>query len=136
MACEEYTFDVDVGIRLSRIQFGDEDDFMEVCTTLSSITSEQTTNRRPTLQLLSHNDFVQSKTLVIPFPYTRDCAEWWTNFNEEKFRESGRPYNFAIRNSEGTVMGVIGFHILEDSWNGTVEVGYWIGERYRNVAEV
>ena len=67
------------------------------------------------------------QTLQIPFPYTVEHADWFINFNREQLATYGYPTNYAIRNSDGLLMGVVGIVSNED---GKAEIGYWLGEKY------
>lgn len=61
-----------------------------------------------------------------PHPYTASDAEDWIGMNHMLM---GPPTNFAIVVGEEAVGGV-GFEILDDVYQRTAEVGYWVGESF------
>jgi [ribosomal protein S5]-alanine N-acetyltransferase len=64
--------------------------------------------------------------LVVPYPYTEKNAKWWIDHCKEKDKE----YNFCIElKSEKKLIGGIGLSHV-DKFQGTAEVGYWLGENY------
>ncbi|MEK6952154.1 MAG: GNAT family protein [Nanoarchaeota archaeon] len=69
--------------------------------------------------------------LVVPYPYTLKDARWWVEHCKETEKEKTRnDYSFNIElKSEKKIIGSIGLtHV--DSFQGTAEVGYWLGEKY------
>ena len=60
-----------------------------------------------------------------PFPYTMDSGEKWL----AHVAEQDPLTSFAIATQE-EVVGGIGFHIREDVYRCTAELGYWLGESY------
>ena len=48
-------------------------------------------------------------TLTIPFPYTKENSEWFVSFVKKNKKEHGRIINWAIRNKEEKLIGVVGF---------------------------
>jgi RimJ/RimL family protein N-acetyltransferase len=69
--------------------------------------------------------------MVIPHPYTKEDAKWWISHCKEKLKEKPRKdYSFAIElKSEKKAIGGIGLSNV-DKFQGTAELGYWLGERY------
>lgn len=69
--------------------------------------------------------------LVVPYPYKLKDAKWWFNHcQEEKKKKSKDKYNFAIElKSEKKQIGGIGLNHV-NKFQGTAEVGYWLGEKY------
>ena len=67
-------------------------------------------------------------TLAIPFPYTKENSEWFISFVKENKKKNGRIVNWAIRNKEKKLIGVVGFH---DGINDhKAEIGYWLAKPY------
>jgi RimJ/RimL family protein N-acetyltransferase len=78
------------------------------------------------------NDLEISKNLlVVPHPYTVKDGEWWISHCEEEAKKNPRSkYSFAIALKEdGVFVGGIGLDKV-DSYQGTAEIGYWLGKRY------
>lgn len=60
-----------------------------------------------------------------PHPYTTEEAEKWLTH----VAEQNPLTNFAIATDTG-VIGGIGFHLRQDVYRATAELGYWLGESY------
>jgi len=73
---------------------------------------------------------IYEQTLAIPFPYTESDADWWINENQKKLERLGQPTSFAIRDSEGLLIGGAGFDSLEIGKEHKSELGYWLGKPY------
>jgi RimJ/RimL family protein N-acetyltransferase len=73
------------------------------------------------------NDYDVAKNLSrLPHPYTAEDAEAFVAQMEEK-RAAGTDFTFVIaRKSDGAVMGCIGLHLD----NGSFELGYWLGKPF------
>lgn len=85
-------------------------------------------NNRDSNNLIKNinNINVSKYLLTVPYPYTKKDAKWWINHCKEK----GREYNFCIElKSEKKLIGGIGLSHV-DKFQGTAEVGYWLGESY------
>ncbi|MGD9275646.1 MAG: GNAT family protein [Candidatus Pacearchaeota archaeon] len=76
------------------------------------------------------NNLKVSKNLfVVPYPYTKKDAKWWINHCNGK-KKNKESYNFVIElKSEKKLIGGIGLDKL-DKFQGTTELGYWLGEKY------
>ena len=70
-------------------------------------------------------------TLMIPFPYTEADADFFINLCRETEIQHGRIVNFAIRNSEGLLIGGTGL-MLNDKPSAThkAQLGYWVGKPF------
>jgi RimJ/RimL family protein N-acetyltransferase len=67
-------------------------------------------------------------TLAIPFPYTKENSNWFIAFVKENKKKNGGVVNWAIRNKEDKLIGVVGFH---DGLDGhKAEIGYWLAKPY------
>ncbi len=73
---------------------------------------------------------IYDRTLMIPNPYTEADADWWLNHVAEETRRQGRSVNWAIRGSDGLLVGGIGFHGLELGKTHRGELGYWLAKPY------
>ncbi len=73
---------------------------------------------------------IYDQTLVIPFPYTEVEADAWLKFVGEITKTQGRSVTWAIRNSDGYLIGGIGFHDLAIGKSHRAELGYWIAKPY------
>lgn len=73
---------------------------------------------------------VFNNTLMIPFPYTEESADFFVNLCRESEQKHGFIANFAIRERiTGELIGGCGRFLKE---NFKDEIGYWIGEPFRN----
>lgn len=61
-----------------------------------------------------------------PHPYTEEDAENWIGMNHVLV---GPPVNFAI-DSGGEAIGGVGLELLDDVYERTANVGYWIAEPF------
>lgn len=71
---------------------------------------------------------IYNTTLNIPFPYTIKDAEYIVDYFDKSLIEYGRLVNWAIRNSNHQLIGVIGFHNGIKSHKS--EIGYWLAKPY------
>jgi len=67
-------------------------------------------------------------TLNIPYPYTLKDAKYIVDYFEMLKVKSGRLTNWAIRNSNNKLIGVVGFHNGIKSHKA--ELGYWLAKSY------
>ncbi|MEK6893501.1 MAG: GNAT family protein [Nanoarchaeota archaeon] len=69
--------------------------------------------------------------IAIPHPYTKKDAKWWISHCKEKLNKKPRKdYSLAIElKSEKRAIGGIGLSKV-DKFQGTAQVGYWLGEKY------
>jgi len=90
--------------------------------------SEITLNDVDTFLEFLNEKEIYINTLSIPFPYTKDNSEWFISFVKKNKKKNGRIVNWAIRNKEGKLIGVIGF---DDGLDGhKAEIGYWLAKPY------
>ena len=61
-----------------------------------------------------------------PHPYTADDAERWIALNHATLTA---PQNFAIE-LDGEAIGGVGLDRRQDVFQGTAEIGYWVGEPF------
>ena len=69
--------------------------------------------------------------LVVPYPYKIKDANFWINQQKKEARNKERKdYQFGIElKSEKKIIGGCGLKKI-DKFQGTCEIGYWIGENY------
>jgi len=69
--------------------------------------------------------------LVVPHPYKKSDAEKWINYCIEKSKEKPREnYELGIElKDEKRIIGAIALTKI-DRFQGTAEIGYWLGEKY------
>jgi ribosomal-protein-alanine N-acetyltransferase len=69
--------------------------------------------------------------LVVPYPYKKSDANWWTNHCEEQQKKKPRTdYSFGIAiKPNNNIVGGIGLSKV-DKYQGRATLGYWIGEEY------
>ena len=76
-------------------------------------------------------DGTVAKTLLrVPYPYERKDAEAFLAIVGAADRKAGRTENWAIRESDGRLVGVIGLHAPAEGDGKTMEIGYWLAEPY------
>lgn len=65
------------------------------------------------------------QTLNIPFPYTEQDADEWLGFVA---RQAEHCTNWAVRGSDGCLVGGIGFHGQNSLAPHRAELGYWLAK--------
>lgn len=78
-----------------------------------------------------NDESVSDAIPVLPYPYTEDAADWWIQHRLELLSENGREISFALRNSEGYLIGSVGVDDLKIGKTHKAEVGYWLAKAYR-----
>lgn len=73
---------------------------------------------------------IYNQTLAIPYPYSETDANWWVNHVAELTQKQGRSTIWAIRNSDGNLIGTVGFHDFELGKSHRAELGYWLAKPY------
>ena len=74
---------------------------------------------------------IHDQTLNIPYPYTEADADWWIKHNLDMAkRQAGRTANWALRRSDGFLIGGIGFHDFTLGYSHAAEIGYWLAKPY------
>jgi ribosomal-protein-alanine N-acetyltransferase len=73
---------------------------------------------------------IYDRTLAIPYPYTEEAADWWIRHVAEETKTLGRSVNWAIRRSDGYLVGGIGHHELALGKTHKAEIGYWLAKPY------
>jgi [ribosomal protein S5]-alanine N-acetyltransferase len=75
---------------------------------------------------------INQNTLLIPYPYTLADGDFFVNLCREREQKYGHIVNWAIRNSDGEMIGGIG-RLMKSDMGSTHkdEFGYWMAEPYR-----
>ena len=60
---------------------------------------------------------------IFPHPYTEKEAQWWL----QHFDDDPKKLNLSME-YEGEAIGGITLHLLENVYQKTAEIGYWLGE--------
>lgn len=71
-------------------------------------------------------------TLDIPYPYTEEDAEAWIDERIAHRREQPAEVTFALRNTDETLIGVVGADDLEVGTTHRANLGYWLAKPYWN----
>ena len=82
------------------------------------------------LRLLGDGE-VASTIPTIPQPYTQKSAQRWVNHRLAFLEKAGVEVCFAIRNSDGVLVGSIGVDDLIPGSTHNGELGYWLGREHR-----
>ena len=70
---------------------------------------------------------VERNLLRLPFPYIKEYAVNWLQTNSSFKQQFGKEKNYAIRQKNGQLLGVIGFHFGDGDTPERCEIGYWLG---------
>ena len=86
----------------------------------------------PALVKFLNDKAIFDRTLMIPFPYTEEAGKWFISYCEHLRNQFGHDLNMAIRQKDGSLIGVCGFHgknnIPPLAYKD--EIGYWIGKPF------
>lgn len=69
-------------------------------------------------------------TLYIPYPYTADDADEWVEERLAHRTDQPRPVTFALRRSDGKLIGVVGADHLDVGTTHRANIGYWLAKPY------
>lgn len=94
-----------------------------------SLTEIRGTDKLAYLEHLKVKD-ISDTTLRIPYPYTEMDADEWLKRVRIQNDELGEVITFAIRNSEGFLIGGVGFDDLVPGRSHKAEIGYWLAKPY------
>lgn len=75
---------------------------------------------------------ISENTSLIPYPHQQSDADTWLKLNRDFEIANGFNRNYAIRNSEGKLIGSIGLHFNYGLNEKRSEIGYWLANEYRN----
>ncbi|HRG87590.1 MAG TPA: GNAT family N-acetyltransferase [Chitinophagales bacterium] len=89
-------------------------------------------NDADTIVMYMADKKISNNISVIPYPYTIDDARWFLNDTAILEEETGIQKNYAIRNSSGLLLGIIGLHLNYPATARRSEFGYWLGKPHRN----
>jgi [ribosomal protein S5]-alanine N-acetyltransferase len=81
---------------------------------------------------LEHFKFrgIYENTLRLPFPYTEADFDNWMGIVEKTTKEQGQPVHWAIRNSDGLLIGGLGFDDFILGKSHRAEIGYWLAKPF------
>lgn len=73
---------------------------------------------------------IYDHTLRVPHPYTEEVADRWLGIVAENTKREGRPIQWAIRETDGDLIGGCGFDGLRIGKTHRAEIGYWVARPY------
>jgi len=73
---------------------------------------------------------IWKNTLYIPSPYGKEEADAWIDERLAHRREQPRPVTFALRRSDGRLIGVVGADHLDVGTTHRANIGYWLAKPY------
>jgi len=73
---------------------------------------------------------IWENTLYIPDPYGQEEADAWIDERLAHRREQPRPVTFALRRSDGRLIGVVGADHLDVGTTHRANIGYWLATPY------
>ncbi len=80
---------------------------------------------------INHPD-ISENTLTIPYPYKKEDADEFFQMIQEKEKQTGKIWNWVIRDKDNNLIGSIGLLGREFLGNPHRDVfGYWIGKEFR-----
>lgn len=68
---------------------------------------------------------------ALPYPCTETMEELWIEHRLNLFKEISKDISFALRNSEGYLIGSVGVDDFQVGKSHRAEVGYWLARSYR-----
>lgn len=75
---------------------------------------------------------IYDQTLNIPYPYSATDADDWLAYLEQEKISRGQAANWAIRRTDGHLIGGIGLHEWTANQSHRSEIGYWLAKPYWN----
>ena len=89
------------------------------------------TDKSAYLEHLSEKQ-IYDQTGSIPFPYTEADVLLWIQRVSEETKKQGHSVNWAIRRTDGFLIGSIGFRNFELGKSHSAEISYWLAKPYWN----
>ena len=89
----------------------------------------RSTDKACLVEYLNERD-IYDRTLRVPHPYTEAAAETWLDIVARCTKREGQPIQWAIRDSEGDVIGGCGFDGLRIGKTHRAEIAYWLAKPY------
>lgn len=83
---------------------------------------------QPALVAHLHDRAIYERTLRIPYPYTEASAAAWLAIAAQMTKEHGQPVCWAIRQTDGCLIGGIGFEGVDRGKSHRAEIGYWLAK--------
>jgi len=71
---------------------------------------------------------IWKNTLYIPYPYGTEEADAWIDERLAHRRDQPRPVTFALRRSDGRLIGVVGADDLDVGTTHRARLGYWLAK--------
>jgi RimJ/RimL family protein N-acetyltransferase len=100
-----------------------------VVTDQVSVTDFRPSDKSSLIQHLSDKD-IYDRTLRIPYPFTESDANEWLALVAKATREQGQSVQWAIRNRDGMLTGVVSFDGLQVGKTHRGEIGYWLAKPF------
>jgi ribosomal-protein-alanine N-acetyltransferase len=86
---------------------------------------------KPDLVRYINHPNISNNTLTIPYPYSLEDADNFFKIIQEKEKQTGKVWNWVIRNKENNLIGSIGLLGEKITGNPHRDIfGYWIGEEF------
>jgi len=73
---------------------------------------------------------IYERTALIPYPYSEADADWWINTRLEARKNLDKEVVFAIRGSDGELIGAVGAQLDDIGLTHRAEFGYWLAKPY------
>ncbi len=73
---------------------------------------------------------ISDNTVGIPFPYSKEDAEWWINQKTKETSLNKKPVAFVIRDPNSKLVGSVGFGGMVVGEDFKAELGYWLSDQY------
>ena len=87
------------------------------------------TDKASLLEYLNTRD-IYNTTLTIPFPYREADADMWLRKRAQQDTRLTKVVSFAIRDSNGKLIGNIGADSFEAGTTYKTEIGYWLAKPF------
>jgi [ribosomal protein S5]-alanine N-acetyltransferase len=93
------------------------------------LTEIQSSDKAALVEHLAEKE-IYDRTLRIPYPYTEAEADKWLAIVAESTKLHGQPTSWAIRETNGSLIGCIGYEGVEIGKSHRAEIGYWIAKPF------
>ena len=104
--------------------------FPEISTQRLILNQPTIDDREDLILYLNASPEFAENTLTMPYPYTKESADFWVKIAEDGFNNRNT-YIFAIRLKENQkIIGGIGLHLTPE--HQKAEVGYWIAKPFQS----
>ncbi|MFZ4099770.1 MAG: GNAT family N-acetyltransferase [Chlamydiia bacterium] len=96
-----------------------------------TLTEQRPSDRASLIEYLNQPEITRTMR-DLPSPYTEEAADWWISHVDAETKSLGHPLKFAIRRSDGKLIGGIGFVLGPPGTDLPPELGYWLAPIYWN----